>query len=171
MKLIALAFWCFLIPFFDTDCRHPAEPPLLKACGLYATSFEMDSDTSGWSGHGGYRFVNDAPPGGGSRSLEVSGGCIVPHAVRSLAVPRSGSTITLTVWGRSVAQGGMVSLGRADGTGTVLQVSVTDTVWTRYEASAAHLDRAGDTLRLEMMSGGIIFGTMRVDLLEVHVSD
>jgi hypothetical protein len=171
MKLLGLAVWWIAIPWFDFDCRHPAEPPLLRAYDVFSTSFEADADTAAWRGYGSYRFVSDAPPGGGGRSLEVAGGCIVPHAVHSLVVPQDGSMLTLIVWGRLVANGGGVSVRRADAQEELLQIAVTDSVWTRYEASASVRSRAGDTLRLELMSGGIVHGAMRVDLLEVLMTD
>lgn len=171
MKHLSVVTWCIAIPLFDMDCRHPAEPPLLTAHVLYTASFESDADTAGWRGYGGYRFVADAPPGGGGRSLEVAGGCIVPHAVRSMIVPRGGTKLILSMWGKLVANGGAASLRWSDGTGDGLHLSVTDTVWTRYEASASLRVHAGDTLQLELASGGIIYGAMRVDQLEVALLD
>lgn len=171
MKLVGLVAWLFVIPLFDLDCQHPAEPPLVRVYDIFNTSFEADADTTGWWGHGGYRFVADAPPGGGSRSLEVSGGCIVPHAVRSIIVPRDGRKLILSMWGKLVANGGGASLTWSGNEGDGIRISVTDSVWTRYESSALNNAHAGDILRLELMSGGIVYGAMRVDLLEVLVSD
>lgn len=171
MKSLGFAVCWMVIPLFDLDCRHSSEPPLLEVYDIFSTSFENDADTTGWTGYGGYQFVADAPPGGGSRSLEVAGGCIVPHAVRSIVAPRGGSKLILTMWGRLMANGGGASLRWSDGAGDGLHLSVTDTAWTRYEVSAPVHVMAGDTLRLELMSGGIVYGAMRVDLIEVLVSD
>jgi hypothetical protein len=171
MKLVGLFAWLFAIPLFDLDCRHPAEPPLLRVDDIFSMSFEADTDTAGWWGYGSCRFVADAPPGGGSRSLEVAGGCIVPHGVRSIVAPRDGKKIVFAMWGKLMANGGGASLRWSNAAGDGLHLSVTDTVWTRYEASASVDCRSGDTLRLELMSGGIVYGAMRVDLLEVLLAD
>jgi hypothetical protein len=171
MRFLGL-FACWgLIPLFDLDCRQWAEPPLLTVNDIFSTSFETDADTMGWSGYGAYRFVADAPPGGGSRSLEVAGGCIVPHGVRSIVAPRDGKKIVFAMWGKLMANGGGASLRWSNAAGDGLHLSVTDTVWTRYEASAPIHVMAGDTLRLELMSGGFVYGAMRVDLLEVLLAD
>ena len=44
---------------------------------IYFNSFELPSDTIEW--YGGVVLYNEAPETGGSRSLYVSGGCLVPH--------------------------------------------------------------------------------------------
>lgn len=164
--------WLFnpllLLLVVDLECGHPSEPVRDGSGSLYFSSFESDADTAGWVGYGSHMFNEDAPPGGGGRSLHVAGGCIVPHAQRIVVVKTNTKALSLEFWGKNLALGGGVGLRRSDGFGPEIHVSVQDTVWTRYRASAAIPCRPGDTLILEMMSGGIVYSAMRVDLVEVR---
>ncbi len=167
MKTLWMFNPLFLI-LFGFDCSQPGEPLRDGAGSLYFSSFETKSDTVGWSGYGGQMLDMDAPPGGGHRSMHVAGGCIIPHAQTSIVVNRDVQVLSLDFWGKNLAIGGGVGLRRADGSGPTIHISVSDTVWTRYRSTAAISCRAGDTLILEMMSGGIVYSAMRVDLVEVR---
>lgn len=164
MKTIAL----LLLFVVDFDCSHPGEPARDGAGSIYFSSFESNADSAGWIGHGSYMFDADTPSGGGKRSLRVAGGCIVPHAQRTVKVKEAATTLSVDFWGKNLALGGGVSLRRADGFGPEIHLSVQDTVWKRYRATAAIVCKPGDELILEMMSGGIVYSAMRVDLLEVR---
>jgi hypothetical protein len=104
---------------------------------------------------------------GGRSSLTVSGGCIAPHAVRYLAAPSVPCSVSLSFWGKNLALGGTVGLRRLHGDGRTIDVSVQETVWTRLAPMRRLACLPGDTLVLELMSGGIVYSAMRVDLLEV----
>ncbi|MCU0453005.1 MAG: hypothetical protein MUE68_05060 [Bacteroidetes bacterium] len=80
------------VPLLSLDCQQPGEPLAERSGPVVQFSFESDADTTGWSGYGGYRFAPDVPLGGGRRSFEVSGGCIVRRAMRCVVLPRHGPT-------------------------------------------------------------------------------
>ena len=153
------------------DCSQPGEPIRDMSKSLYFSSFELDSDTAGWTGYSGRTFDADAPSGGGVRSLRIEGGCIIPHAVRTVIVPRKGHLLSLELWGKKIAGGGGVSLRRADRYGPAIQVSVQETVWTKHRSAVELPCEPGDQLVLELASGGIVYGAMRVDLIELRLEE
>ncbi len=173
MALTYLHPACFAIAVLLTasGCQQSTNPELDTSEDLYFSSFESDADAAGWSGYGGGWFDQDAPPDGGARSLRVSGGCIVPHFSRRVVAPAVPCSVSLTFWGKNLALGGGVSLRPTDGVGPEIQVSVQETVWTRYRSASRIHCRPGDTLVLDLISGGIIYGAMRVDLLEVRIDE
>ena len=68
----------FLFSFFS--CENSDQEPFIPLDSFYFNSFEKNSDTTGWYGIGSEHIVEDAPDVGGKHSLEVSGGCVIPHA-------------------------------------------------------------------------------------------
>jgi hypothetical protein len=152
-------------------CQQSTGPVIDTSKDLFFSSFESNADSAGWSGYGGWCFDQDAPPNGGSRSLRVAGGCIIPHLTRRLIAPAKPCSLSLIFWGKNLALGGSVSLRRAVGIGPELQVSVQDTAWTRYHSAHSIFSQPGDTFELEMTSGGIVYSAMRIDLIEVRMEE
>jgi hypothetical protein len=165
MKIACVIPFSILLAFPGFDCQQSNEP-VPDPRVVYFSSFESDADTAGWSGYGASSFDRDAPPDGGSRSLRVAGGCIVPHASRTLTAPPVPCTLTLEFWGKNLALGGGVGLRRADG--VAIGIGVQDTVWKFYRSAERLTCRPGESLVLEMVSGGIVYSAMRVDLLVVR---
>jgi len=152
---------------FLSSCQKSVEPGKTTGNRIYATSFESDADTIGWWGYGSRTFRHDAPPGGGYRSLVVSGGCIVPHAGVDLPPLSSSMYISLRCWGKALHGGGSIVLDYGYETPRGISVYVSDTVWTEYSVTDSLLCLANLPLRLSFFSGGIVPGSMAVDLLEI----
>lgn len=142
-------------PGSDTDGR------------LYFNSFESPQDTAGWRGYGRMEIVDEACPGGGQHSVLISGGCFHPHASLDIAGPGEDSFVRLRCWGRNLASGGGLALTRTGNQGRGAFVVVADTSWTMYQSSDTLFVSAGDSLHIEMSSGGFIYSAMLVDQLEI----
>jgi hypothetical protein len=150
-----------------SSCQKSVEPGEASGEFLYTTSFESDADTVGWWGYGGRTFRYDAPPGGGERSLVVSGGCIIPHACVDLPPLSQAAFVSLRCWGKALERGGAVTLELASDPGQSIFLSVLDSNWTPHASADSLFCPANEHLRLSLRSGGIVAGAMAVDLLEV----
>ncbi len=154
-----------------SGCQQSTEPEAEAGAIVFFSSFETDADTVGWRGYGGAGFELDAPAGGGARSLGVSGGCIIPHVARRIPAPALPCSLSLTFWGKNLALGGGISLRNVVRSGPDILVSVQDTTWTLYRADRSIACQPGDTLVLELNSGGIVYSAMRIDLLTVRIKE
>jgi len=151
---------------------------LLVACGresgiigpapgsIYFNSFESAQDTLGWKGYGSIDFREDVPPGGGKRSLFVSGACSVPHAVFTLPALAEDGYYRLQFWGRNLQLGGGVTLA-VEGLQTVEQVAVQDSNWLFLKTKRPLFCPRRYHLRLMLSSGGIVASAMLVDLIQI----
>ncbi|MCK4577981.1 MAG: hypothetical protein KAU50_04280 [Candidatus Marinimicrobia bacterium] len=155
-------------------CSAPQEPDsdLTEQSGdiLYAFSFESEEEIDGYITQGMVEFVADAPPDGGSQSISVGGGCIAPHFWLELAPPTENTDMILRCWARNIRLGGGIELTARDTSGHWCSawVSVEDTNWVYLQSADTLHYQTGQTLALEIMSGGIIgAGAVQVDLLEV----
>jgi hypothetical protein len=167
-KQIQLLLPATLLIMLSAGCDGLMTPGLDIPGQIYFNSFELSTDTVGWRGYGGLQIVRDAPPRGGSLSARVSGGCIVPHAYADIAGPPEDSYIVLRCWGRNLALGGGVRLTLTRNPVKSIGVSITDSVWTSYISADTLFCPAGDSLHIEMTSGGIVASAMLVDLLEIR---
>jgi hypothetical protein len=160
------------LSLFASSCKNATEPTN-NSDGIivYENSFESSSDTVGWRGYGARELRNDPAPGGGSISLFVSGGCIVPHAVYDLPVAETNGCYKITCWGRNLAIGGGVGLKIAGDRGRGVGVAVMDTVWTSYTSMDSLFCPAGKQLRIEMDCGGIVYSAMLVDMIAIVCVD
>lgn len=131
---------------------------------IYSTSFESPADTSGWTGNGAMALREEAPAGGGARSVLVSGGCVIPHSALSFVAPMDG-TVALRVWAKNLAIGGGVRLRNAT-TDESVSLGVTEESWTRMTSETLSVD-AGDQLQLWMHAGGFVASAMLVTQVAV----
>ena len=149
------------------SCEKYADPePDYPADSFYFTSFESPADTFGWYGIGTEMRVADAPRVGGAFSVEISGGCIIPHAYYEFAPLSEDCRLKLRCWGKNLSNGGSVTLHLEDHSGHI-NISVTEPGWTAYESEDTLFCAAGSTLILELNSGGLLSSAMRVDQLEI----
>jgi hypothetical protein len=135
---------------------------------VFFSSFESPSDSTGWLGYGGFHTVEDFPTGGGSRSLEISGGCIHPHAITTIVGPSVDGELRIECWGKNLVLGGGVSLYRLADPSKRISLFVSESTWTFLRSEESLFVRAGDSLAIEMSSGGIAYSAMRIDLLAVR---
>ena len=156
--------------FVCADGAGPASPnPPDDFDLLYSTSFESPQDTAGWPKNVGMLFSTDVPPGGGDRSVQISGGCIHPHASIDILGPTEDSYLRIECWGKDLALGGGISLSRVTELERQVHIWVQDTAWAYYASGEVLFCPAGEKLRIEMASGGIVASAMLVDLVEVRV--
>ncbi len=136
---------------------------------VYAQSFESPNDFSDWDEFGAASMKKDAPPGGGTWSVQISGGCIVPHAYVDIEPLSYDCELVFSFWGKNLFNGGSVSLGSDDYKGDT-QVAVTDKVW-RYYISTVYNYKKGQPLRLSLYSGGYVPGAMLIDMIKIKLVD
>ncbi len=156
-----------VIPSCDNSVKPDEENDGINET-IYINSFESDADTSGWWGYGIGGFLNNAPQGGGERSLLISGGCIAPHAVYELNSLKEDSYLILRFWGKLiVGQGGYMSFGVGGESSQSTGISITDNTWTAYHLPDTLFCPANQRPVLDFMCGGFVPGTMSIDLIEV----
>jgi hypothetical protein len=159
------AFSCVL------SCEKGALNPPRSSGVFYFNSFETEADAEGWEGVSQEMFVGDAGPNSGEKCLNIGGGCIQPAASRVFPGEASGARYRISCWARmnQKNQGGSVRLG-LDGDksySTETAVAVRDTVWTYCQSNEALFCPKGGRLRIDIMVGGIVFASMRIDGLTI----
>jgi hypothetical protein len=163
------AHFLLLVTFLVCSCKKESTtaPEALQSTPLYLNSFESSADTVGWQGFGTHTFYADAPRGGGKQSLYVSGGCQIPHAYICFQNSVPSSYVKLHCWGKRLIGGGSVSLTIMHKPLKSIYCQITDSVWTYYESTDSLFCASDDSLSLELDSGGIVAGSMLVDMIEV----
>jgi hypothetical protein len=157
--------------------ESPYEPSQeeLDAGIVYFNSFESAADTLGWEGITGEMFVGDPAPGGGERSLHISGDCIQPTA--HIVFPPDGSDrgYILGFWGKldDARQTGTLILAVKgdDGQREERALTVDGDQWTFYRSEKPLYTSADEALRLEIMIGGIVSASMSIDHIIIEEFD
>jgi hypothetical protein len=135
---------------------------------VYFNSFEAGKDTVGWRGYGGIIFMQDAPAGGGKQSLQVSGGCIWPHASFVLPAFRHDGYFIVQCWGKNLMIGGGVELNIAGGYDKPgIGIPIQNPAWTFYASADTLFCPANCKLELTLGAGGIAASAMLVDLIQI----
>ena len=134
---------------------------------VYSNGFESGADTAKWIGYGSMQLSNDVPPGGGNRSLFVSGGCTVPHAAFRIGEVSQDSRFILRFWGKRLFGSGGVGLGFSQSPTSGIGVNVVDSTWTHYESQDVFYCPADSTLWLNVNAGGFVAGAILVDDIQV----
>ncbi len=158
-------FTILLIIFSVLSCEKDFEVDS-TADRLYFNSFELPSDTIGWIGIGKNDIIKDAPASGGNNSLFVSGGCVIPHAYFKTVPLTEDCSVVLKCWGKNLSNGGSVSLHKKNESGSIY-ISVSETSWTNYISNDTLSCPAGNSLILQINSGGFMSSAMLVDLIEI----
>lgn len=162
----SLLILVMILPVFSLlSCEKYADP-VIPVDSFYFTSFESSSDTAGWYGISSENRVEDAPSVGGRYSVEISGGCVIPHAYYSFLPLTEDCNFVLKCWGKNLSNGGSVSLITENYSGAI-HISVSESSWTSYQSEDTLHCLSGDTLRLQLISGGLISSTMLVDQIEL----
>jgi len=163
--VILLVAFASVIPSCSSTTCPDQEPG--EDIVIFATSFEADTDTTGWRLYGHIEVAEDAPPEGGARSMVFSGGCISPHASKALDGAPSNRRYKIRFWARLRLGYGSVYLRTGFNAGQQLMVSVTSSEWAEYTSAGSILVRPGETLRIDLASGGLHPGSAQSDLIEV----
>ncbi len=166
----------FFIACFSCEKFPDSDPgPLYPENNIYFNSFESPSDTVGWYGISVEYLLEDSPVGGGMQSVQISGGCIIPHAYIWIDPLDEDCSLVLRCWGKNMSYGGSVRLIMVDpwmdDPLETVSISVQETSWTYYSSEDTLHYVAGSRLRIELNSGGIMASAMRVDQLEISKVD
>jgi hypothetical protein len=165
LAIAALLPFCVLI---GSGCDHALEP---GGDHFYFNSFESPQDLVGWRGIGEMQLRNEVPPGGGRKSVFISGGCVIPHAEIEFRGLDQDSYLLLRCWGKNLALGGSVMLQVADDMSKAIYIGLVDTTWKFHQAADTLFLPAHHKLKLSMSSGGFVASVMLVDQIEVIMVD
>jgi hypothetical protein len=154
-----------------TGCRWPTLSGSESRDQIYFNSFESEADTQDWYGNGSFVLDDRAAPGGGKKSVKVSGGCVVPHARYYLGKMEQDGYLTVQVWGRNLELGGLVSLEVQGDLSAETSVFITDTVWKSYQLPERLYVSPNSDVYLTMNSGGIVYSAMLIDLIRVSFTE
>ncbi len=156
--------------FVMVSCQSPVEYVPFEEY-IYFNSFTSPQDTTGWWGYGGMQLSDEAAPGGGSKSLYVSGGCIYPHAVYDLGPFPKDLEITIEGWGKALQGTGGVAVGLnfldGENQGSI-GFRVDQPEWTFYKTDETLFIKSGETISLHIAAGGIAPAAILVDLLALR---
>lgn len=134
---------------------------------VFRSSFETKASVEIWNGYG-IRRSDEPCPGGRAHSAHVSGGCVSPHA--SLDLPQSNRDryLTISFWAKLLVHEGHVEFSVVD-LSPNKWITINDTTWTYYQTSLPLFCPANHIPRIQMSSGGLVYGAMLVDLMVVEV--
>ena len=148
-------------------CDSPVAVQEPTGVVVYSNSFESPSDTVGWMKQGSLEFRQDAPPGGGSQSAYISGGCAAPTTSFDIKPVDEDRYLRLRCWGKGLVGGGSVCLDQSSELFRGICIGITDSVWTSYAPPETLFCPKNFPLRLSLTSGGIFYNSMLVDRLEI----
>ncbi len=158
-----------ILVFSLLSCGGTLDPPYDYLNDYYTTSFENDSDLSGWDGISIDDLRNDAPPNCGSKSVYISGGCGIPHASLILSAPGKSLTIQIGLYAKVLFDRGVCEIFVGKNYQYPHYISIRDTNWAFYQLTE-DIDWPSDsTLTINLNSGGFTSGAMLVDALKVKI--
>jgi hypothetical protein len=134
---------------------------------IYFNSFESQSDTIGWIGYA-FNFANDVPKHGGSKSLSVSGGCLIPHAEYTVPPQNTDSYLILKIWGKNLSNNGSVYLYVNKAGYKEISFDISEKDWTLYESRDTIFCPAKTSMTLGAMAGGISSSAILIDMVEIR---
>jgi hypothetical protein len=160
MKKISFVFFFSLMLF---SCEKENDP----GQQIYFNSFESQSDTIGWIGYA-FNFASDVPKHGGTKSLSVSGGCLIPHAEYTITPQSTDSYLIFKFWGKNLSNGGGVYLYVNKAGYREISYNVSEKDWTLYESRDTLFCPANTSLTLGVISGGISSSAILIDMVEIR---
>ena len=153
----------FFISLLLISCEKEKDP----GQQIYYNSFESQSDTAGWIGYA-FNFANDVPEHGGTKSLSVSGGCVLPHARYTVTPQNTDCYLILKFCGKNLSNGGGVNLYVNKAGYKEISFDVSEKGWTLYESRDSIFWPANTSLTLEAMAGGISSSAILIDMIEIR---
>jgi len=148
------------------SCDSVFGPSNKDSSVVFRSSFETEESFEVWNGYAITQY--DEPcPSGGMHSAQVSGGCIIPHAYIYLPASNRDRYLSISFWARLLGNGGSVDFSIID-TASSQSFAINDTTWTLFQTNEALFCPANHIPRIQMLSGGIVYGAMLVDLMVVE---
>jgi hypothetical protein len=160
MKGITLLLFFILILLSCEKENYPGEQ-------IYYNSFESQSDTTGWTGYA-FNFANDVPKHGGTKSLSISGGCVIPHAEYTLPPQNTDSYLTVKIWGKNLSNGGSIYLYVNKAGYKEINFNVSEKYWKLYESRDTLFCPANTSMTLGAIAGGISSSAILIDMVEIR---
>ena len=166
LQLFAVAIFALL----QFQCTGTVDPVYDTANAYYATSFENEKDLAGWQGISTAELRSDAAPGYGSKSVFISGGCVIPHASLVLPPPGAAKNVRIGFYAKLLSSSGVCEMVVGSDYHGAKYISVSDSNWTFYRSDEIIHWPADSTLTIWLNSGGFTGGAMLVDGLRVKES-
>jgi hypothetical protein len=155
--------WMFFFSLMLFSCEKESD----IGQQIYFNSFESQSDVAEWIGNA-FNFSNDVPILGGTKSLSVSGGCVLPHARYTVTPQNTDCYLILKFWGKNLSNGGSVNLYVNKAGYKEISFDVSEKGWTLYESRDSIFCPANTSLTLEAMAGGISSSAILIDMVEIR---
>lgn len=169
MKISKL-FSFLMLAFIFIHCGDSEElvDPKNPSGVLYFNSFENSDDLNEFDGYAG-ELSDDVMDNAGDSCMVVNGGCIVPHAYLDLGPFNDDKLLKMSVYAKYLGSfgGGITARNISDFTQS-LELNVQDSVWTFYETDNNLELLAGDTLRINFISGGLVCAPSAFDLFTIE---
>ncbi len=137
---------------------------------FYSTSFENAIDTANWQGACWISFSDDVPDGGGNRSVSISCGCIGLYANFLTEPTKNDGLYTISCQGKGLGIGGFIAL-KYNEKEIGIGLSGQDTIWQYHQSPDTLFCPAGEQMEVYLSAGGLMDGTIKVDLLEITKVD
>lgn len=177
MRIYVLCCVMVLSGFMIFSCYHSTSPSFQEdqepsfPITVYFNSFESSADSANWKGVWPAMFVSDPSPGGGEKSLHISGGCLQPTAYIDIPVQPDSGNYTISCWGKKGIGSGSVILtisGETYHDGTELRLLINQDDWTYIESEDSIYCAQYKQLRLEIFCGGWVSQSMFVDQIKIE---
>ena len=154
-----------IIYFAILGCSDSVSPEMEEFS--YSNSFEKESDFEGWIGIGSANWMNDVPNEESTKSVFISGGCVIPHSKYVFKTNVSPGYYTIECWGKAYPKtfGGEVSLKYQTDENynfSSVNISFTDSVWIYKISDRLFFDKSHE-LTIEMNAGGFVASSMLID--------
>ena len=170
MKTIKLSL-IFITLILMNACQQSNQPENENNNLVYSTSFENESEISGWDGITKENLIDTTFAEGKKHSLHIGGGCIQPAASYVLSTVPPGK-YKLSFWAKmgQASQSAMLLLKPAENSAFIDSVNsqVIGTSWKYYETEKNLSISSAMKLKLEIMVGGIIFADVYIDNLKIE---
>lgn len=95
------------------------------------------------------------------------GGCIAPHASRTLEGIPANRRYKIRFWARLQFGSASVFLRTGVGTHQETRVEITSSEWAEYTSGGSVFVRSGEQLWIDLIAGGFDPGRAQIDLIEV----
>lgn len=166
LKFCLLILGVFLMMSCSQQLRQKAETTKNT---VFFNSFESTQDTLRWYWTESPSFSADTPPGGGTRSLKVEGGMMLPSGTFVSQPLRNGGYFTVQCWGKSLDFGGYIELSTvADhDISEAIQAHIVEPEWQPVAADGILYCPPNKSLMLTLHAGMLVEGGILVDMLEV----
>lgn len=168
MKHSILFSGCIISLLLLFSCQHATFP---TPGTIYFTSFESKNDIQGWKGFNTDYLVFDPSPGGGEKSLRFN-----KVAYIDIPVNYPGKRFTINLWEKvdRVPRSCLVVLkvsGSRTNKDEEVRLIFESEDWSFLSSEKSIDCPTGKSLRIEIIAGGFVGGSIFVDQLSVVIVD